>query len=347
MQHGKVKRRDLLFALTGLGASVAASQFRTQAANGSDPYGLFAQGRTFLTGAGASFPAPLYGRWFVEYNQQNPNIEVNYQSVGSGSGVKQFIQGTVDFGASDVAMKDSEIAQVSRGVVLLPMTAGSVVVAYNAPVSGLKLSREQLADVFLGKITNWRDLDGPNAPVRIVHRSDGSGTTAVFTKYLHAISKNWANGPGTGKTIQWPVGIGGKGNEGVTAQIRQTPGSLGYVEFGYAKNNGLKMAALENQSGSYIAPSLDSAKETLAAVTLPENLRAFIVDPSGPNSYPIVTYTWIMAYKNYSDRRKVQALQQVLKWALTEGQTYSPSLGYIPLPLDVKLKVMEAVNNIG
>ena len=304
-------------------------------------------GRHSSPAAGASFPAPLYGRWFVEYYQQNPNIQVNYQSVGSGSGVRQFIQGTVDFGASDVAMKDSEIAKVSRGVVLLPVTAGSVVVAYNAPVPDLKLSREQLADVFLGKITNWRDLDGPNAPVRIVHRSDGSGTTAVFTKYLNAISKDWANGPGTGKTIQWPVGIGGKGNEGVTAQVRQTPGSIGYVEFGYAKNNGLKMAKLQNKSGSYIAPSVDSAKETLAAVQLPENLRAFIVDPSGSNSYPIVTYTWIMAYKNYSDSRKVEALKKVLKWALTEGQTYSESLGYIKLPPNVIIKVAQAVDTIG
>ncbi len=309
-----------------------------------------------LTGAGASFPSPLYQTWFSKYNKENPNIQVTYQSVGSGAGVEQFTQQTVDFGASDVAMKDEEIAAIDRGVVLLPMTAGSIVLAYNLPgVEGLKLSREVYVDILLGKIKKWNDpaiskinpdLKLPNSSINVVHRSDGSGTTGVFTKHLSDISPEWKKEVGSGKTVEWKTGIGAKGNEGVTAQILQTEGAVGYIEFGYAKQQNIPSASLENSSGKYIAPSSESASQALSAVTLPENLRAFITDPEGADSYPIVSYTWILAYKNYDDAEKLEAFKKVVNWSLTEGQAYAEDLGYIPLPENVVSKVETALNTI-
>ena len=309
-----------------------------------------------LTGAGASFPAPLYQKWFFEYNKQNPNIKVTYQSVGSGAGVEQFTQQTVDFGASDVAMKDEEISKVDRGTVLLPMTAGSVVLAYNLPgVEELKLSRQVYVDILLGKITKWNDsaiaginpgVNLPDSDISVVFRSDGSGTTGVFTKHLSAISPEWKEKVGEGKTVEWPTGIGAKGNEGITAQILQTEGSIGYIEFGYAEQQGIPTASLENQAGKFIAPSSASASQSLAAVTLPENLRAFISDPEGEDSYPIVTYTWILAYENYDDADKLAAFKEVINWSLTDGQDYAEELGYIPLPDNVVNKVQTALDTI-
>ncbi len=309
-----------------------------------------------LTGAGASFPAPLYQRWFSEYNKQNPNVQVTYQSVGSGAGVEQFTQKTVDFGASDVAMKDEEIAAIDRGVVLLPMTAGSIVLAYNlTDVEGLKLSRQVYVDILLGKITKWDDpaikqinpnLNLPNSEITVVYRSDGSGTTGVFTNHLSAISPEWEKEVGSGKTVEWPKGIGAKGNEGVTAQILQTEGSIGYIEYGYAKQQNIPVAVLQNKAGKYIAPSSESASRALGAVTLPENLRAFITDPEGPDSYPIVSYTWILAYKNYNDPVKLDAFKEVINWSLTEGQAYAEELGYIPLPDNVVDQVESALATI-
>ena len=313
-----------------------------------------------LTGAGASFPAPLYQNWFVSAAQDDPNLKVNYQSVGSGAGVEQFTQETVDFGASDVAMKDEEMAEVGRGVLLLPMTAGSVVLAYNLPgVEGLKLSRDAYVGIKLGEITNWNDpkitadnpdLELPDKPITVVHRSDGSGTTGVFTKHLSAISPAWKDAIGEGKSVEWPTTkgkfIGGKGNEGVTAAIQQNDGAIGYVEYGYAKNNGLTMAELQNKSGNFIVPTDESAASTLSAVTLPENLRAFITDPEGEDSYPIVTYSWIMAYKDYPDPQKAIAVEAMIEYGLTKGQAASPELGYIPLPANVVEKVAEAADQI-
>lgn len=308
-----------------------------------------------LTGAGATFPAPLYQRWFSEYNKQNPNVQISYQSVGSGAGVEQFSQGTVDFGASDVAMDDDDIAQVERGVVLLPMTAGSIVFGYNLPdVEGLKLSRQVYVDILLGKITKWNDpaiaqinpdLQLPDQDITVVYRSDGSGTTGVFTKHLSAVSPEWKEKVGEGKTVAWPTGIGAKGNEGVTAQILQTEGSIGYIEYGYAEQQDITTASLENKSGNYIEPSPESAAKTLEAVTLPENLRAFIADPEGADSYPIVSYTWILAYQQY-DANKGQAFKDVMNWALTEGQNYAAELGYVPLPEPVVQKVEAALETI-
>ncbi|MEQ9549514.1 MAG: phosphate ABC transporter substrate-binding protein PstS [Coleofasciculus sp. G3-WIS-01] len=309
-----------------------------------------------LTGAGASFPAPIYQRWFQELSSQYPKLRVNYQSVGSGAGVEQFLQGTVDFGASDVAMKDEEIEQVDRGVLMLPMTAGSIVLAYNLDgVENLQLPRDVYVDIFLGNITNWNDpaiaaanegVELPDEKINVIHRSDGSGTTGVFTKHLSAISPEWQEQVGEGKTVEWPTGIGAKGNEGVTAQIQQTDGAIGYVEYGYAKQNDLNFAALENQSGNFVKPTDESASKTLEAVTLPENLRAFIADPEGEESYPIVTYTWLLAYQDYPEPETAKSLEATIEYMLNEGQEIAPELGYVKLPQNVREKVAEAADVI-
>ncbi|MGK7944516.1 MAG: phosphate ABC transporter substrate-binding protein PstS [Microcystaceae cyanobacterium] len=317
-------------------------------------------GSVSLTGAGASFPAPLYQNWFVTFNQAVPDIQVNYQSVGSGAGVEQFTQGTVDFGASDVAMKDEEIAKIDRGVLLLPMTAGSIVMAYNLPgVEGLQLSQEAQVGIFDGSITTWNDpkiaadnpdLELPSTPITVIHRADGSGTTGVFTMYLSAVSPEWEKSIGQGKSVEWPTGkgkfIGAKGNEGITAQLQQTEGAIGYIEYGYASNNGLTMAALQNQSGNFITPSDEAASATLAAVELPENLRAFITDPEGDESYPIVTYTWMLIYREGYEPDKAIATEAMIQYGLNQGQQVSAQLGYVPLPQNVREKVAAAADQI-
>ncbi|MCC5615511.1 phosphate ABC transporter substrate-binding protein PstS [Nostoc sp. CHAB 5836] len=311
-----------------------------------------------LTGAGASFPAPLYDTWFTDLNKKYPNLKIDYASVGSGAGVEQFIKGTVDFGASDVAMKDEEIQKVpaDKGVILLPVTAGSIVLAYNLPdVPELKLPRAVYVDILLGKIKSWDDAQIakanpgaklPKQAITVVSRSDGSGTTGVFTKHLSAISPEWKSKVGEGKTVNWPTGVGAKGNEGVTAQIQQTQGSIGYVEYGYAKQNSLKFAALENKGGQFVVPTEESASKTLASVTLPPDLRAFISDPEGADSYPIVTYTWILAYKKYADAVKAKAMEAAIEYALTEGQKQATALGYVPLPANVIAKVAAAADQM-
>jgi phosphate transport system substrate-binding protein len=309
-----------------------------------------------LSGAGASFPAPLYQRWAVEYNKLHPDVQVNYQSVGSGAGVKQFTQGTVDFGASDAAMSDEEIAKVKQGVVMIPATAGSIVIAYNLPgVKDIKLSRDTYVGIFLGKITKWNDpaiaKDNPgeklpDLPINVAFRSDGSGTTFVFTKHLAAISKDFADEVGTDKSVTWPVGAGGKGNEGVTALVKQTPGTVGYVEYGYAVNNGLSMASLQNKSGQFVKPTDESGTSTLAHIEFPENLRIWPEDPSGAEDYPIATFTWLLLYKKYSDSAKLKALKEFVTYGLTDGQKFSSELGYIPLPAAVAEKSKAALASI-
>jgi phosphate transport system substrate-binding protein len=309
-----------------------------------------------LSGAGATFPAPLYQRWAVEYNKLHPKVQVNYQAVGSGAGVKQFIQGTIDFGASDAAMSDEEIAKVKQGAVMIPATAGSIVVAYNlAGVADLKLSRDAYVGIFLGKVTKWndpaiaRDNPGvklPDLPINVAVRSDGSGTTFVFTKHLAAINKDFADEVGSDKSVTWPVGAGGKGNEGVTALIKQTPGTVGYVEFGYAVNNGLSMASLQNKSGNFVKPTDASGAATLANVTFPENLRVWPEDPSGAEDYPIATFTWLLLYKKYTDASKLEALKGFVTYGLTDGQKFASELGYIPLPAAVVEKSKAALASV-
>jgi len=330
------------------------------AANNAGSDKLALQQDVSLVGAGASFPAPLYQRWFQDINGKYPKVQINYQSVGSGAGVEQFTAGTVDFGASDTAMKDEEIAKVGDnkgGVLLLPMTAGSIVFAYNLPdVQGeLKLPRQVYTDILLGKITKWNDpkiaaansgVKLPDQNITVIHRSDGSGTTGVFTKHLSAISPEWKSKVGEGKTVQWPTGIGAKGNEGVTAQIKQTVGAIGYVEYGYAKNNDVKFASLENKAGKFVAPNEASASKTLETVELPENFRAFISDPEGDEAYPVVTYTWMMTHKKYDDPAKAKAVEAMIEYGLTEGQKNSAELGYVPLPKNVVEKVATAADQI-
>lgn len=309
-----------------------------------------------LSGAGASFPAPLYQRWAVEYNKLHPDVQVNYQSVGSGAGVKQFGQGTVDFAASDAAMSDEEIGKVKQGVVMIPATAGSIVIAYNLPeVKDLKLSRDAYAGIFLGKIKKWNDpaiaKDNPgeklpDLPINVAFRSDGSGTTFVFTKHLAAISPDFADEVGTDKSVTWPVGAGGKGNEGVTALVKQTPGTIGYVEYGYAVHNGLSVASLQNKAGKFVKPTDESGAATLASVTFPENLRVWPEDPTGDDDYPIATFTWLLLYKKYSDPAKLKALQGFITYGLTDGQKFAGELGYIPLPAPVVEKSKAALASI-
>jgi phosphate transport system substrate-binding protein len=309
-----------------------------------------------LQGSGASFPAPLYSRWFREFGDKNKDVRVNYQSTGSGAGIKAFVAGQTDFGASDAAMTDDEIKEAKDNVILLPMTAGNIVLAYNLEgVTELKLSREDYAGIFLGTIKKWNDpkivasnpgVKLPKLDISVVHRSDGSGTTFVFTQHLAAISDKWKSGPGVGKSVEWPVGVGGAKNDGVAAQIHQTPGAIGYIEFAFAMSTKQPMAELQNKAGKFVAPSLKSSSAALAAVELPADMRAWITDPTGDDSYPIVTYTWILAHKKYDDKAKSAALKSVLKWSLTDGQKLSESLFYIPLPETVASNVLKAVDTI-
>ena len=320
-----------------------------------------------LVGAGASFPAPLYERWFSDYNQKNPNVEINYQAIGSSAGVQQLIEGTVDFAASDVGITKEQTAKIKRGAIALPITAGFIVLAYNLPLAhqsskvnlsiDLKLPRQVYVDIFLGKITNWNHpriavanprVNLPDLPIQVVHRTDGSGTTSVLTQHLSGISPEWKSQVGAGKAVAWPVGIGGKGNEGITALIQQIPGAIGYVEYVYAKQNKLPVAALENKFGNYITPTPKSVAQTLEAVKLPaDNLIAFITDPKGVQSYPIVTYTWLLTYHQYPNQAKAQALKNFIDWAVIEGQKSSLELGYIPLSQKVVLQVQSAAKKIG
>lgn len=309
-----------------------------------------------LQGAGASFPALLYGAWFKSYSNDHDDVQIDYQSVGSGSGVSSVIDGTVDFGASDAAMTEEEMAKVERGVQLLPMTAGAIVIAYNLEgVGELKLSRDAYAGIFLKEITKWNDpkiaatnegVELPDQDINVIVRSDSSGTTYNFTKHLAAISEKFNSDVGVNKAPNWPVGTKSKGNEGVTTSLKQTPGSIGYVEYGFADKAGLSMASLENKSGKYIKPSIKSAQAALAAVEFPPSLIAFLPDPEGEDSWPIVTYTWIIAYKTYDDPKKLEAFKDMIKYCLTTGQESSEELGYIPLPEAVTSKVTAALDNI-
>lgn len=310
-----------------------------------------------LQGAGASFPAPLYSKWFKTYSATHSNVQIDYQSVGSGSGVKSFVDKTVDFGASDAAMKPEDIARVDTGVQLLPMTAGSIVLTYNLPgISGLKLSRNAYTGIFLGKVTKWNDpaiaaanpgVQLPDTAINVVVRADSSGTTFVFTKHLSAVSEEFAKNPGTNNMPAWPVGTRSKGNEGVTASIKTTPGAIGYIEFGYAKSQGLPMATLENKSGNYIVPTTESGQAALAAAELPADMIVWQSDPSVKEAYPIVTYTWLLCYKQYSDKKKVEVLKELLNYCVTDGQKEAEALGYIPLPPKVVEAVKAAAQNLG
>jgi phosphate transport system substrate-binding protein len=309
-----------------------------------------------LQGAGASFPAPLYESWFKAYSASHNGVHIDYQSIGSGAGIKSVIDKTVDFGASDAAMTPEEMAKVEGGVQLLPMTGGCIVLTYNLKgVTALKLSRKAYAGIFLGKVKKWNDplitkdnagVALPDLPINVVVRADGSGTTFVFTKHLSAISPEFAQNPGNNILPNWPTGTRSKGNEGVTASVMTTPGAIGYIEFGYAKSQNLPMATLENKSGSFVVPSTASGTAALASAQFPDNLIAWVPDPEGKDSYPIATYTWMIFYKQYTDKGKFQLLQDLLTYCITDGQKESEALGYLPLPQAVADKDKAAIQTI-
>jgi phosphate transport system substrate-binding protein len=313
-----------------------------------------------LRGSGASFPFPLYGLWFKEYGKAHQNVIIDYQAKGSGAGIRDFINKTVDFAASDAAMTDAEMKEVDAGVQLLPMTAGSIVLSYNLPggPQELKLSREAYPKIFLGHVTKWNDAviaqanpdaKMPNLDITVARWADSSGTTFVFTQHLSAVSEAWKNGPGAGATVNWPSSdkfIASPQNAGVAATIKQTPGAIGYIEYGYAEQGKMPTAWLENKAGKFVKPNLASGQAALAGVQLPPDLRAWLPDPAGDEAYPIVTYTWMLFYKKYSDAKKAEAIRNVVQYCLTDGQNVSGKMGYIPLPADVVQVVSKALDNI-
>ena len=295
-----------------------------------------------LSGAGASFPNAIYTRWFQEIGQVK-GVNVAYQSIGSGAGVQQFIKRTVDFAASDIPMKAKEIGMVKQGVVQVPMTAGAIAVAYHNQNCDLKLTQAQLADVFLGKINNWQQLGCGAKPIKVVFRSDGSGTTANFTAHLAAISKSWQEGPGQGKSVSWPTGIGAKGNEGVAAQLGQLDGSISYVEAAYVKKP-LQAAALTNASGVLVKPTAESEIDGLASIDLGADLTGS--NPNPAKGYPIVTFTWVLLYKT-GNGDNLKPLQTAFDYALSDkAQQQAPGLGYVSLPPAVANKAKLAVASI-
>ena len=294
-----------------------------------------------LNGAGASFPASLYNSWLGSFAEETGN-QVNYQAVGSGAGVRQFKAKTVDFGASDGAVSDKK--QPATGMVHIPMTGGAIVPAYNNPGCDLKMTQTDLADVFLGKINNWSYFGCADGPIRTVHRSDGSGTTKGFTNSLSAFSPEWKKTVGTGKAVKWPVGIGAKGNSGVAAQIQNTPGSIGYVNYGYVQNGKLEQPALQNRAGNFVKASAETASAGLGEIVLDDQLRGADANPAGANAYPIVSLTWILAYPEYEKNDDVKTM---LRYMLTTTQQQkADSLGYVPLPEGLREKALVAVESL-
>lgn len=303
-----------------------------------------------LTGAGATFPYPIYSKWFSDYAAKS-GVRINYQSIGSGGGIRQLSEQTVDFGASDAPMSDAELAKAKGGRVLhFPMVLGAVVVTYNLPEisKALKLSGTVLADIFLGKISKWSDpriaalnpgLKLPAKDILVVHRSDGSGTTFIFTDYLSAAAPAWKEGPGTGKEVRWPVGLGGKGNEGVAGQVRQIAGSIGYVELAYARQNKLAYAEIQNTTGAFVAPTIDAITEAAAGAAKqlgPDtDYRVSIVNAPGKKAYPISSFTWLLIYEKMTDPAKAKKLAAFLKYAFTDGQQSAAALDYAPLPAKI------------
>jgi phosphate transport system substrate-binding protein len=300
-----------------------------------------------LTGAGATFPNPLYTRWFSDYKSTIASgVEVNYQSIGSGGGIQQITARTVDFGASDAPMSDDEIKKLDAPIQHIPTTLGAVVVTYNVDgVSApLKIDGDTIAKIFLGKITKWNDpaiaaqnagVTLPSTDIVVVHRSDGSGTSFVFTDYLSKVSADWKAGPGTSKNPQWPVGLGGQGNDGVTQQVKQNTNSIGYVELVYAQTHNLPMAQVKNASGDYVTPSPDTTSAAAAGVTIPADYRVSIVNSPAKGAYPIASFTYILVYKDQKDATKGKAIVDFLWWATHDGQKNTTPLGYAPLPAAV------------
>ena len=313
-----------------------------------------------LNGAGATFPAPLYTKWFDEYNKLT-GVKINYQPIGSGGGISQITEGTVDFGASDGIMTDNQTANAiaAHGPILhIPMTSGSVAIIYNLTGIGtgqLKLTGDALANIYLKKITKWNDpaiaglnsgLNLPDTSIAVVHRSDGSGTTFIFTNYLSKISDDWKTNVGNATSVKWPGDIGGQGNAGVAGQVKQIPGSIGYVELAYALQNDIPYATLKNAAGNYIAPSLAATTKAAEGITLPDDMKVLITNSPNPDAYPIAGFTWILAYVNQTDKDKGIALVNMLWWAIHSGQQYTTPLDYAPLPAAAVTKAENEILSI-
>ncbi len=354
-----------MFVLAAL-ALVSACGDSSKTAGGKDSAAAAAPATTTtsgadLTGAGATFPYPLYSKWFDAYATKS-GVKINYQSIGSGGGIRQLSEQTVDFGASDAPMSDAELAKAKGGPVLhIPTALGAVTMVYNLPevTSSLKLTGEVIAGIYQGQITKWTDAriaalnPGVKLPARdvlVVHRSDGSGTSYVFTDYLANVSPAWATKPGKGKEVQWPVGLGAKGNEGVAGQVKQTPGAIGYVELAYATQNKMAMASVKNANGEFVAPSIASvtAAAAGAAAKLPAttDYRVSIVNAPGAGVYPISSFTWIIAYTRQADPAKGKKLTDFLRWALNDGQGMESALDYAPLPESMRTALLTRVDSI-
>jgi phosphate transport system substrate-binding protein len=312
-----------------------------------------------IQGAGATFPNPIYQKWFSEYNKAHANVKFDYQSIGSGGGIKQISEKTVDFGGSDAPMKDDDLGKVQGQILHIPTVLGAVVITYNLPgiSTDLKFTPEAIAGIFLGTIKKWNDPaiassnEGVSLPandITVVHRSDGSGTTFVFTDFLSKVSEDWKKGPGVGAALQWPAGVGAKGNEGVTGQIKQTPNSIGYTELIYAEQNKLPVASIRNAGGQFVRPTLDSTTAAAASVAgqMPEDMRVSITNASGATAYPISSFTYLLVYKEQPDQAKGKALVDFLWWAIHDGEKMARDLLYAPLPEDVVKKAEAKINSI-
>lgn len=319
---------------------------------------LPAPAQTTLNGAGATFPYPMYSKWFSEYHNAHPDIQINYQSIGSGGGIRQVLAGTVDFGASDGPMTDEQLAQSKIKILHVPTVLGAVVPAYNAPgvSSEVRFTPETLAGIFLGKVANWNDkaiaaanpdLKFPDQPIIVVHRSDGSGTTYIFTDYLSKVSPEWASGPGKGVSIKWPVGLGGKGNEGVAGMVRQMPGAIGYVELIYAVQNKIPYGSVRNVAGAFVKASLESVTAAAASVkSMPADFRVSITNAPGKDAYPISSFTWLLIPAQSRDAARGKILADFLNWMVDDGQKMTAALTYAPLPENVAQKVKAEIKQV-
>lgn len=312
-----------------------------------------------LNGAGATFPNPIYQKWFTEYSSSHAGVQINYQSLGSGAGIRQVIAGTVDFGASDGPMTDEQLGQCPTKILHIPTVLGADVPAYNIPgvKQELKFTPELLAGIFLGKINNWSDpaiaqlnpgVKFPNQAIVVVHRSDGSGTTYVFTDYLSKVSPEWNSTVGKGTSVKWPVGLGGKGNEGVAGTIRQIDGSIGYIELIYAVQNDISYGVVRNKRGNFVKASLESitAAAAAAAANMPDDYRVSITDPEGKNAYPIASFTWLLIPQQSKDATKGKALHDFLVWMLKDGERDATALSYASLPKEVVKKLQTTISTI-
>lgn len=317
-----------------------------------------ALGQTTLNGAGATFPNPMYSKWFSEYHKLHGDVEINYQAIGSGGGIRQVLAGTVDFGASDGPMSDDQLSQAKIKILHIPTVLGAVVPAYNVPgvKEEVKFTPDVLADIFLGKISNWNDpriakanseIKFPNQDIVVAHRSDGSGTTYIFTDYLSKVSSDWQSQVGKGTSVRWPKGLGGKGNEGVTGMIRQIPGSIGYIELIYAIQNNVPYGVVQNAGGAFVKASLDSVTAAAASVkSMPADFRVSITNPPGKDAYPISSFTWLLIPVKSKDAAKGKIIVDFLNWMLDDGQKMTAALSYAPLPSGVVGKVKVAVKQI-